>query len=165
METIPLIFKFNPNYIGKIPQNQIIWDDITVELFEGTNLVESQKNDFKVYTSLTSTGMRTSANFATPSDGKISGDSGIVRLDFLNNNREWLYLDESYENIMYVDIPNDLDWDYKSSRYNFRKNTVRIEKNETFTRYIYPFSDVRADFNTWESGGDKNRVLMPLFSL
>ncbi|EGO7919471.1 hypothetical protein FFQ45_002810, partial [Enterococcus faecalis] len=66
VETINLKFKFNDEYMGKIPVNQIIWSNLYAEIYILNNKID--QTDSVNITSSTRDGMGLAYNYMNPSD-------------------------------------------------------------------------------------------------
>ncbi|TXK46358.1 InlB B-repeat-containing protein, partial [Lactococcus sp. dk322] len=153
VETAQLKFVFNSDYMGKIPEGQIIWDDLKAVV---------KSNDDSIISSSTPTQIKTDAiNGLKPvSTGSSSYTSGkyLWNAFFYNDYRQFSLLDENKNNRLYLELPETAEIDSSSFIDNSEKITSVDDPNipKGYVRYYKKVTDTSATFGQWNAGGNFN---------
>ncbi|EGO2749759.1 InlB B-repeat-containing protein (plasmid) [Enterococcus faecalis] len=160
VETINLKFKFNDEYMGKIPVNQIIWSNLYAEIYILNNKID--QTDSVNITSSTRDGMGLAYNYMNPSDQYYSDGRISTRLRYVNNFNQYSKLDVSKDNQMYIELPTGSIINNQATKnyFDFSSGQTNIEDNSIpvgYTRYYRKLTDDSSSFTNWHSGGNPNK--------
>ncbi|MQW22488.1 InlB B-repeat-containing protein [Lactococcus sp. dk101] len=151
-ETVLLKFKFNDSYNGKIPASQVIWDNIIARVTDNNGNVVYSTSPKQV----TTTAVDGMSPYITTQNLEFTGNQIPLTFYFYNNNRRFSYLDETKENKIYLQVPENAD---VSGIKRFKDSEKVTSTNDStipvgFARYYIDLTDDSNTFTTWEYSGD-----------
>ena len=159
VETLNLKFKFNNDYMGKIPEKQIVWENLQATAYNSEHVSISKSSSLNI-TSMAKDGMNIASTYVTPVDSDYTDGDITTRTNFQNFYRQYSYLDTTNPEVnkLYADIPEgfSLNDDY------FTQGPISYSQDnsipEGYVRYYHIMTDDVNTFPSWEPGGDKNNA-------
>jgi|GEM_PF-626210 len=157
VETVNLRFKFNPDYDGKIPTDQVIWQDLQTTAYDSANNQISQSGKVQVKGAVTD-GMEVGIEKFYP-DTSTPYTSGAIsnRYTVYNRYNKRSLLDETADNKVYIEFPTgstvstNLTTYYNgSAQTNSDDSSIPIG----YTRHYREISDSSEHYRLWAYNGN-----------
>ncbi|WP_394899651.1 InlB B-repeat-containing protein, partial [Clostridium tertium] len=167
VETLNLKFRFNQDYNAKIPENQIIWENLQAIVFQadGTQISQSNKVNIKADTR---DGMSVTASYSNPTNQNYIKGTITTRIWYRNDYNKYSLLDlNAIDNEMFLEVPTDSEVkiiDFNSF-FDFNNGKTNADDNSIpngYTRYYRKLTDDQTSFPFWSYGGNINSNMASL---